>query len=90
MKVKTKGKYLALRTIGSTLIGEGLDTIIFIPIVFIGNLDLKTILFLIIDTYVLKVLLEVVLTPITYKIVKFIKNKENIDTFDNEQKYSIF
>ncbi len=37
MKVKTKGKYLALRTIGSTLIGEGLDTIIFIPIVFIGN-----------------------------------------------------
>ena len=90
MKVKTKGKYLALRTIGSTLIGEGLDTIIFIPIVFIGNLDLKTILFLIIDTYVLKVLLEVVLTPITYKVVEFIKNKENIDTFDNEQKYSIF
>lgn len=90
MKVKTKGKYLALRTIGSTLIGEGLDTIIFIPIVFIGNLDLKTILFLVIDTYVLKILLEVVLTPITYKVIEFIKNKENIDTFDNEQKYSIF
>lgn len=90
MKVKTKGKYLALRTIGSTLIGEGLDTIIFIPIVFIGTLDLKTILFLIIDTYVLKVTLEVILTPITYKVVEFIKNKENIDTFDNEQKYSIF
>ena len=90
MKVKTKGKYLALRTIGSTLIGEGLDTIIFIPIVFIGALDLKTILFLIIDTYVLKVTLEVILTPITYKVIKFIKNKENIDTFDNGQKYSIF
>ena len=90
MKVKTKGKYLALRTIGSTLIGEGLDTIIFIPIVFIGALDLKTILFLIIDTYVLKVTLEVILTPITYKVVEFIKNKENIDTFDNGQKYSIF
>ena len=90
MKVKTKGKYLALRTIGSTLIGEGLDTIIFIPIVFIGALDLKTILFLIIDTYVLKVTLEVILTPITYKVVEFIKNKENIDTFDNEQKSRIF
>lgn len=90
MKVTTKGKYLALRTIGSTLIGEGLDTIIFIPIVFIGALDLKTILFLIIDIYVLKVLLEVILTPITYKVIKFIKNKENIDTFDNGQKYSIF
>lgn len=67
-----------------------MDTIIFIPIVFIGNLELKTILFLIIDIYVLKVLLEVILTPITYKVIKFIKNKENIDTFDNGQKYSIF
>lgn len=90
LKVKTKGKYLALRTIGSTLIGEGLDTIIFMPIVFVGILDLKTISFLIIDTYILKVLLEVLLTPITYKVVAVIKNKENIDTFDNEQKYNIF
>ena len=90
MKVKTKGKYLALRTIGSTLIGEGLDTIIFIPIVFIGSLEIKSILFLIIDTYILKVLLEVVLTPVTYKVVGLIKKKENIDIFDNEQKYDIF
>lgn len=90
MKVKTKGKYLALRTITSTLIGEGLDTLLFIPIVFIGTLDLKSILFLMIDTYILKVLLEVVLTPITYKVVKFIKRKEKVDTFDNEVKYKIF
>ena len=90
MKVKTKGKYLALRTITSTLIGEGLDTLLFIPIVFIGTLDLKSIYFLMIDTYILKVLLEVVLTPITYKVVKFIKRKENVDTFDNEVKYKIF
>lgn len=89
MKVKTKGKYLALRTIGSTLIGEGLDTIIFIPMVFIGSLDFKSIFFLIIDIYILKVLLEVILTPVTYKIVRFIKKKENIDTFDTEQKYKI-
>lgn len=90
MKVKTKGKYLALRTITSTLIGEGLDTLLFIPIVFIGTLDLKSIFFLMIDTYILKVLLEVVLTPITYKVVKSIKRKENVDTFDNEVKYKIF
>lgn len=90
MKVKTKGKYLALRTIGSTLVGQGIDTIIFIPIVFMGSLDLKTILFLIIDTYILKVLLEVVLTPVTYRVVEFIKNKEEIDIFDNQQKYNIF
>lgn len=90
MKVKTKGKYLALRTIGSTLIGEGLDTLIFIPVVFIESLNLKEILFLIIDTYALKVLLEIILTPFTYKVVEFIKKKESIDTFDNNQKYKIF
>ncbi len=90
MKVKTEGKYLALRTITSTLLGEGLDTVLFIPIVFVGTLDLKSILLLMLDTYTLKVLLEAILTPITYKVVKFIKRKENIDTFDNEIKYRIF
>ncbi len=90
MKVKTEGKYLALRTITSTLAGEGLDTLLFIPIVFLGTLDIKSMLFLMLDTYMLKVLLEVVLTPITYKVVNLIKRKEKIDTFDNEVKYKIF
>ena len=89
MKVKTEGKYLALRTIGSTLVGEGLDTLIFIPIVFINSLDLQTMIFLIINTYLLKVLLEIILTPITYKVIKFIKKKEKIDTYDNGLKYRI-
>ena len=90
IKVKTNGKYLALRTIVSTLIGEGLDTLIFVPIVFLGILDIKTMLFLMFDMYILKVLIEVVFTPITYKVVGFVKKKENIDTFDNEVKYKIF
>lgn len=90
IKLKTKGKYLALRTIASTLIGEGLDTILFVPIVFVGVLDVQEILSLILNIYVLKVLVEVVLTPITYKVVKFIKKKEEIDTFDDEVKYNIF
>ena len=89
MKVKTEGKYLALRTIGSTLVGEGLDTLIFIPIVFINSLDLQTMIFLIINTFILKVFLEIILTPITYKIINFIKKKENIDTYDNGIKYRI-
>lgn len=90
IKIKTKGKYLALRTIASTLIGEGLDTILFVPIVFIGVLSLQEILSLILNIYVLKVLVEVILTPITYKVVNFIKKKEEIDTFDDEVKYNIF
>lgn len=89
MKVKTEGKYLALRTIGSTLVGEGLDTLIFMPIVFINSLDLQTMMFLIIDTYILKVSLEIILTPITYKVIKFIKKKEKIDTYDKGLKYRI-
>ena len=89
MKVKTEGKYLTLRTIGSTLVGEGLDTLIFIPIVFINSLDLQTMIFLIINTFILKVFLEIILTPITYKIINFIKKKEKIDTYDNGLKYRI-
>ena len=89
MKVKTKGKYLALRTITSTLVGEGLDTVLFVPIVFIGVLNLKSIFFLILNTYILKVSLEVILTPITYKVVEIIKSKENVDTFDNEVQYKV-
>ena len=89
MKVKTEGKYLALRTIGSTIIGEGLDTLIFIPIVFINSLDIQTMIFLILDTYLLKVSLEIILTPITYKVIKFIKKNDRIDTYDNEIKYRI-
>ena len=90
IKVKTNGKYLALRTIVSTLIGEGLDTIIFIPTAFIGILELKEIGFLVLNTYILKVMLEIILTPITYKVVKFVKTKENIDVYDNEIKYRIW
>ena len=51
---------------------------------------MKDILLLIVNTYILKVFLEIILTPVTYKVVGFIKQKENIDTFDNELKYKIF
>ena len=89
IKVKTKGKYLAFRTIASTIIGEGLDTLVFVPIVFIGKLDFNNIIKLIIDIYVLKVLVEIVLTPLTYKVIEYIKKKEDIDTFDENLKYRI-
>ena len=89
LKVKTEGKYLALRTISSTLVGEGLDTLIFIPIVFIDSLDLQTMIFLISNTFILKVFLEIILTPITFRVINFIKKKEKIDTYDNGIKYRI-
>ena len=89
IKVKTRGKYLGLRTITSTLLGEGLDTLLFIPIAFWGNLDIIEILNLMLDVYILKVTLEIILTPITYKVIGFIKKKEDIDVFDENEKYKI-
>lgn len=89
IKVKTKGKYLGLRTITSTLVGEGLDTLLFIPIAFLGKLDLSKMLNLMLNVYILKVTLEIILTPITYIVIGFIKRKEDIDAFDENEKYKI-
>lgn len=89
LKVKTKGKYLALRTITSTIIGEGLDTLIFIPIVFYGDISVQEIIKLILNVFFIKVMLEVLLTPLTYKVIDYIKKKEDIDVFDNDLKYKI-
>ena len=89
IKVKTKGKYLGLRTVTSTLVGEGLDTLLFIPIVFLGKLDLSKMLNLMLNVYILKVTLEIILTPITYIVIGFIKRKEDIDAFDENEKYKI-
>lgn len=89
MKVKTNGKYLALRTIGSTIVGEGLDTLIFIPLVFAGIVSLSTLINMIFTIFMLKVLIETLLTPITYKIINTIKRKEQIDVYDTKTKYNL-
>lgn len=89
MKVKMQGRYLPIRTIGSTVVGELIDTTIFVPIVFVGVLDGITILNMIISVFLIKLSFEVILTPITYNLIKFIKEKEGIDTYDKEIKYNI-
>lgn len=78
MKIKTEGKYLALRTITSTIVGEGLDTLIFIPIVFIGTLEISSVLQMMLNVFLIKVLMEIVLTPVTYKVIGLVKKKENV------------
>lgn len=78
MKIKTKGKYLALRTITSTIVGEGLDTIIFIPSVFIGTLESSHILQMMLNVFCVKVFLEIILTPITYRVINLVRKKEEV------------
>lgn len=89
LKVATKGKNLWMRTILSTLVGEGFDSVIFITISFLGTMDTATVLSMILYQYLFKVCYEVVFTPLTYVIVKWVKNIEGIDTYDYDIKYHV-
>ncbi len=89
LKVATKGRRLWVRTILSTLVGEGFDSVIFIMISFWGTMDNATVLQMILFQYLFKVAYEVLFTPLTYAIVKWIKRKEGVDTYDYGVKYKI-
>lgn len=88
LKVVTKGKNLWLRTILSTVVGEGLDSIIFITISFWGTMENSIVLKMILFQYLFKVGYEVLFTPVTYVVVKAVKKKEGIDVFDEGLKYN--
>ena len=88
LKVVTKGKNLWLRTILSTVVGEGLDSIIFITISFWGTMENSVVLKMILFQYLFKVGYEVLFTPVTYAVVKAVKKKEGIDVFDEDLKYN--
>lgn len=89
LKVATKGKNLWIRTILSTVIGEGLDSVIFITIAFWGMMDNSVVLQMILFQYLFKVSYEVIFTPVTYLVVKLVKKAEGIDTYDEGIKYSL-
>ena len=89
LKVATGGKKLWIRTILSTLVGEGLDSIIFVTISFWGTMDNATVLRMILYQYLFKVCYEALFTPVTYAVVNWLKNKENIDVYDHNVKYTI-
>lgn len=88
LKVATKGKFLFVRTIGSTLVGELIDSIIFVCIAFWGLLPLSAIIITIYSGYVLKVLIEVAMTPITYKVVSYLKKAEGVDVYDDKTNFN--
>lgn len=90
MKVLTKGRWLWTRTIGSTVFGEGIDTILFITIAFAGTLPGSLMVSMILAQYLWKVGYEIAATPLTYLLVSWVKRKEGLDTFDNGIKYNPF
>ncbi|EKD93146.1 MAG: hypothetical protein ACD_28C00227G0001 [uncultured bacterium] len=90
LKLKTKGKFLWLRTISSTLVGQGIDTLLFVFIAFYGVFEADVLKAIIISNYVFKVGIEVLFTPLTYLIVNRLKRAEHEDFYDNKTDFNPF
>ncbi len=91
MKLLTRGKWLWTRTIGSTLVGEGVDTVVFVLIATLfGVFPPVLMASLILTNYIFKVGVEVVMTPVTYAIVNFLKAKEQEDYYDWDTDFNPF
>lgn len=90
MKIWTKGKHLWSRTIGSTIVGQGMDSLIFYPVAFFGIWENDVILTVMVSNFLIKVSWEAILTPITYKLVSVLKRAENVEIFDENTNFSPF
>jgi uncharacterized integral membrane protein (TIGR00697 family) len=90
MKVATGGRWLWTRTIGSTIVGEAVDSLIFYPVAFLGHWAVSDVLQVMGTNYVLKVAWEVVATPATYRIVNFLKRAEHEDYYDRHTNFNPF
>ena len=90
MKVRMQGRHLWARTIGSTVVGEGVDSVVFNVIAFAGVFGFEQLIVIAVSGFVLKTLYEIAATPLTYFIVGWVKRVEGIDTFDREISYNPF
>jgi len=90
MKVLTRGRMLWSRTIGSTAVGQAIDSAIFYPIAFLGIWTTQDVITVIVTNWALKVLWEAALTPVTYLVVGRLKAAEGVDLYDIETDFSPF
>jgi hypothetical protein len=90
MKLATRGRQLWTRTIGSTIVGEAVDSAIFYPVAFLFVWETELVWRVMVANYVLKVLWEVVMTPFTYRIVNFLKRVEDEDFYDLDTDFTPF
>lgn len=90
LKVWTRGRFLWVRTIGSTLAGEMADSLIFYPVAFLGIWSTEQVIHILFMNYALKVLWEVVATPMTYAVVGFLKRAEHEDYYDVDTNFTPF
>jgi queuosine precursor transporter len=90
LKLLTNGSKLWTRTIGSTVVGQAVDTTLVVFLTFVGTVSLKTLLNMIITGYFLKVGYEILATPLTYLVINWLKRAENADAFDREETFNPF
>lgn len=90
MKIFTRGRWLWTRTIGSTLVGEGVDSLLFVLIAFWGVFPLELVSAAALSNYVFKVGFEVLATPLTYGVVSFLKRAEGVDVYDYDTNFNPF
>jgi queuosine precursor transporter len=92
LKLLTKGRHLWSRTIGSTIVGQGIDSLIFYPLAFYGapGWPVEAMLWVMLSQFALKVGWEALLTPVTYAVVGFLKRREGIDVYDSGTNFTPF
>lgn len=92
MKVWTQGRMLWARTIGSTVFGQGVDSLLFYPLAFLGTAgwSVEAVFLLALTQWVIKTLWEALLTPVTYQVVGFLKRREGVEVFDSDTDFSPF
>jgi len=90
MKLFTEGRFLWARTIGSTIVGEAVDSAIFYPIAFLGVWETSLVWKVMVTNYALKVAWEAAVTPFTYRVVNFLKRAESEDYFDRTTDFTPF
>jgi uncharacterized integral membrane protein (TIGR00697 family) len=90
MKVKTSGRWLFARTIGSTIVGEGVDSLIFYTVAFYGAWPASQLLTVMLSNYTIKVSWEAMATPLTYRIVNALKRAEAEDFYDRDTDFNPF
>jgi uncharacterized integral membrane protein (TIGR00697 family) len=90
LKLLTKGRWLWTRTVGSTVVGQAVDTTLVILITFGGTFSAHKMVEIIVTGYLLKVAYEVAATPVTYLVVNWLKRAEHVDTFDTQTDFNPF
>ncbi|OJW61562.1 MAG: hypothetical protein BGO57_12760 [Sphingomonadales bacterium 63-6] len=92
MKLMTGGRFLWMRTIGSTIVGQGLDSLIFYPLAFYGlaGWPPEQLMQVVVSQWLIKTCWEAVLTPVTYAVVGFLKRREGVDVYDTDTDFSPF